>query len=94
MTRTSPGRSAPATICSPKASMVPPPTTVGVPVTVPTGSQSPAMGATWRSSTPMAASASVSHRPPAHSEPKEVAVTMSMAGTPLRAWVATAWAGQ
>ena len=44
--------------------------------------------------TPSPASTSRSHRPRRSRLPNEVAVAESTAGTPHRAWVATAWQGQ
>ena len=91
MTNTSPGRSAPATSCSQKASIDPPAKAVAVPGTVPIP---PPIGPTTGScdwSTPSSASTSLSHRPLVYRSPKDMAVAMSMAGTPVRAWVAMAW---
>ncbi len=65
MTSTSPGRSAPATICSQKASIDPPANAVLVPFTDPSLCPIPPTTGSWCSVTPNRSSATASQCPPA-----------------------------
>ena len=94
MTCTSPGLSAPATTWSHMASMDPPVKTVSVPGRVPPAAHIGTTSGSCASRTPMPASISEFHFPPACRAPIDAVTPVSMAGTPESAWVATAWHGQ
>ena len=71
MTRTSPSRSAPATICSPMASMELAPRTASPParflLTLPTGAPLTLTGGNWSGRAPQSAMAASSHMFPSKS---------------------------
>ena len=99
MTSTSPSSTAPDTSCSPNASMVPGPTTA------PAAGRPAGSCRSARCPTPAPEVAAVSSRPASFATPASqpvksnsgsvvMATTVSIAPTPARAWLATAWAGQ
>ena len=94
MTSTSPVLSAPETIWSHMASTVPPARAASVPVTVPARAPMFTIRGIWAALAPMLASLATSHCPALSSEADIMATPESMAATPLRAKLATAWAGQ
>ena len=94
MTRTSPALSAPETIWSQKASTVPPARAASVPFTVPARDPIGTIRGIWPASAPMAVSLAGSHCPALSIDADIMATPESMAATPPRAKLATAWAGQ
>ncbi len=93
MTSTSPTSSAPATICSPMASMVPPPT-AAPPSVRPQALLPGNSSGSWSARAPASATTASSHPVKSNSGSIVMATTVSMAATPHSAWLATAWAGQ